>query len=58
MPGTLAIVITFTALATVAVALRLFTRLFMARTAGWDDGLMVLALVTMPLRSGTAIGLS
>ena len=49
MPGTLAIVITFTALATVAVALRLFARLFMARTAGWDDGLMVLALVTMPL---------
>ncbi|ODM14691.1 hypothetical protein SI65_09880 [Aspergillus cristatus] len=46
MSNTVAIFSIFTGLATVAVALRLFTRLRVVRTAGWDDWLIVLALLT------------
>lgn len=45
MSQTLAILSTFTALATVAIGLRLITRFRLVRTAGWDDGLVVLAWV-------------
>ncbi|OJJ79927.1 uncharacterized protein ASPGLDRAFT_158201 [Aspergillus glaucus CBS 516.65] len=46
MSNTVAIFSIFTGLATVAVALRLITRLRVVRTAGWDDWLIVLALLT------------
>lgn len=49
MSNTVAIFSIFTGLATVAVALRLITRLRVVRTAGWDDWLIVLALVCYSL---------
>lgn len=41
----LAVTITFTVLAGVAVLLRLYSRLFIARSAGWDDAFICFALV-------------
>jgi hypothetical protein len=45
MSRALGITTAFTVLATIAVALRLFTRFRMVRTAGWDDGMSFMSLV-------------
>lgn len=44
-PQLLIVGIILLALSTVVVVLRIWVRLFMKNTAGWDDWLMVLAVV-------------
>ena len=44
-PSESALIVVLTAVSTVIVILRLYSRLFVLRTMGWDDGMMVVAVV-------------
>lgn len=44
-PDVVALVVVLTALSTTIVILRLSSKLFILRNLGWDDGMMVVAVV-------------
>lgn len=44
-PDVVALVVVLTALSTIIVVLRLSSKLFILRNMGWDDGMMVVAVV-------------
>ena len=47
----LVIALTCTIIASIVVALRVYIRVWVKRTYGWDDGFIVASLVYDPLRS-------
>lgn len=48
-PAFLTVALLFTALASIFVLLRLHVRLFLRKAFGWDDGMIVLAMVSKVL---------
>ena len=44
-PGEVALIVVLTVISTVIVMLRVYSKLFVLRGLGWDDGMMVVAAV-------------
>lgn len=47
-PGEVALIVVLTVISTMIVVLRVYSKLFVLRGMGWDDGMMVVAVVRMP----------
>lgn len=44
-PGEVALIVVLTVISTIVVMLRVYSKLFVIRTMGWDDRMMVVAVV-------------
>ena len=44
-PGDVALAVVLTVISTIVIMLRVYSKLFVIRTMGWDDGMMVVAVV-------------
>lgn len=44
-PGVLALIVVMTVISTIIVMLRVYSKIFVIRSMGWDDGMMIVAVV-------------